>query len=326
MPRRTLTRTVRFWRFRAVDRHGDDAPIPVLDFRKVLTLWTQRAATSRKLELDGDEYLFDPRPTSADHLAIHKLRSPLDFMSQVRADGTVSEIMAVDAQGNTLADSAAVSFVHSLGGRVFGIVGGNQSAPRAHRVAQWINEIKAFGGDLQFSVVPLTSEPRLDRLDGADGARRITFTARAADLTPQEGSELYTLSQELLDKVPDVQMTITLSSGHATPPRDIRDALGDLADALAKGLHGDGRGQAAVVREVQAKAKGKTKFTSELIELVEYQLAQEFEIGASEAGVNIDHTLQGVDRIADNALPQMRAILGVDALPQMSPILEMDGG
>ena len=303
-----ISRTVRFYRLTATGGDGTPFALGNLNFGGMLKEYRKRPISKRRHAIGGSEYLFDPRDTGSRHLAVHKLRSPSDFMARVATDGQVTEIMAVDETGS-FADSAAVSFLTY--GNIFGIVGGNQSAPRAGRIADWLTEIKPFGNSLTFSANPVLAQPMLESLEAATGARRVSVAIRGSDLTASEDESLLgERMRYLLDDLEDAKLTLTITTGHHTPTVTLREKLMNLTRDLAENLSGNARAQAALVHEVPAASgKNRTKLVTEIVDLVEYHIAQEFEISLSEAGIRIDLTLQQMDVIAGTERASLRRAL-----------------
>lgn len=279
---------------------GEHQVIPTIKWKDLLAQEKGRGHNERTLALNGPDFTFEPRGTGDFHLAVHRLKNETEFLSRMnKADGKFVEVMAVDEEG-TYADTSCVVFKRDA--NVLGIVQANTAAPRANKVADWLTERNPLGiTDAQYHAVPLRLDSMaLQKMDGADGAKSVEVSVPVAELH-ELGINITADAVALANNIPGAQVTIKVSYGNSRPADASGSALLRFGKKIAQGITGDDRGKANIYRVVESQSndrsrRQRSRLEAEVVDLVQFEIAHEFDLAIADGTVRIDSTLNAIEQ------------------------------
>lgn len=294
--------TARFYRLRAFDE-GEEQKIGSLDIRALLNAYGAQDASHRYREVRGSQYLYATVSGHPRGLAIHRLRDPSDSLTRVDSHGIVDEVMAVDEDGRSYADTSCVLF--SADHPIFSIVRGAGTAPTHQRVAEWLTDLNPLAGcpTAAFSAIAMTNQARIDAVKAADGARRIDLQF-PLHVRHEFGISMSKDKDRLKGLDPDTTVKVSLSMGNRHPRSDEGKGLLDVIKDILPKLEFAEKASAGVYREVPTKAKKKgtekTRMDAESVDLMETMLSARFALQVDGASVRIETTLAAMEREEQN--------------------------
>lgn len=181
---------------------------------------------------------------------MHKLKDGNEYVSMMNPAGGFEERMAVDSDGSHMADTSCVVFKEDT--NVFGLVLGNQSSPRAGRVALWLTERDPLGSCLMFHAVPLRLRPLTRKLTEGHGARWLDITIPVAELS-ETGISISADVDDLATELPDAMVTIKESYGTEDPGMPKALDCSASRRPVAGVVTGADRAKVGVYQEVPSK-------------------------------------------------------------------------
>ena len=299
------TRTLKYYRITG-SREGEEVTtLPQFDWPEFMRGYRDRDYVDRIHTFDGSEYYFEPRATDIHHVAIHKFKERGEVLSYInRRDGDVKEIAAVDDEG-TYADTSCVVFLPF--GNIFGIVLNGSSAPRAGRISDWLTRLDPYQDETHYGVWPLTMAPDTDKLADADGATKITVRVPVETLDTMMTSGFRTDAFSSL--APGTTAELTLSYGRHQPKMSDGSALLGFVKRAASVLTGGQgtRAQVSIYRAVESQTKTKkARLEHEMIDLIEYELAESIPIGEQTGQAKIDAIMSSIDLATTRLMPKLR--------------------
>lgn len=295
---KTKSLTARFYRLRA-STDGEDIDLTGLDIRAILSAYRARDADERYREVRGSRYLFAPAASHPLGLAIHRLRDSSDSLTVVDRDGSVGEVMAVDEAGRAYADTSCVLFDASRA--MFSFVRGAGTAPTAHRVAEWLTDLRPLVdfSQAEFTVVPMTSKARLEAIGAADGARKLELEFPVS-VQHQLGLSLTADRTALEGLDPETVVKISLSTGNRRPEHQAGEKLLDIVKGFVPILGSMHKAKVGVYQEVptnrKKNGKQQTRLEPDAIDLMETILAAKFALPVNGSRVRIENTLAAMER------------------------------
>lgn len=231
---------------------------------------------------------------------MHRKKHAGEFLNVINeSTGEIEQIKAADGD-RSYADSSMVVFIKDR--PVFALSGGGgNGSPRAARVADWLTgEVLVNGGDVFFDVVPLSTEPDLGSMVGADGARKVRFKVPAGSLRDEPDAGVVSRAfREIQNHLVDGYVEITLSVGRRKVTDKDRDTMLQFAQDLSDELVEGAAGEVGIVREVQGAKKNSVKLQSEMIDLVKHNIAEKFDLPVGSDELMIDLTFGNIERIIE---------------------------
>lgn len=285
--------TMRFFRLARVEDGGSLSYGRKIDFIDLLSRVSKRSLSKRSFDHGGSTYVVETRQIEPSGLVIHKLKNASEYFSKVGNDGRIAEILAVEDDG-TFADTSCVYFPPKFH-NTFGIVRAGAGAPTPGRVADWLNELKPEQDHptAGYKAVPLVNEASLDAINRGDGATRFAFEMPIENLD-RIGWSLMDGATTMSEIAPGAKVKLEISYGHQRPsPSTAHDIL-KLVQGIIPRLSLMTKASATVVNSVPSAKKGRTKFESELVDLLDSHLAIQFSVTVSDDGVRINSTLNSM--------------------------------
>lgn len=294
------TRKIKF--FRLVAQHRDYImKSPQVDWAFKLAKACEQTPPAREYSDDHKQsYVFDHRGTSTVAVAKRVIGSPVQLVGQ---DQTIRPLLLEDLD----AYLAFTTYAYLYTFNAFGILSGAPGTPRSAAVASLANHLHPLGDGGRWQARPLMEPAQLEQFEetGKGGVRSLVVKA---DVTPshllsQDGQvrSLFDYMTALSDAVgSELSVEMTVRVKHAKQhPSSLRRLFGLIKP-------GEIRPSASKLQVTSAD--------QEMLDLMEHNLAREFDLPVLEGGIDLDSLVESIETVGGNMQTRIQeAVIAAEA-------------
>jgi hypothetical protein len=291
---RMKERTVRFFEI-VQEQSGNQVRFEQFDWQRLMSAVARASLAERTLELDrriiGQTYTYEEE----DHLLLHRVKDPGEWLARIDFD--TEELETIEQRANEgYLDTSAICFLPY--GNLVGMMEGSPSAPSHKSLEAWLREIKPF--DDSFPVVrPVMVHAALERLRQATGITTVEIRlgqSRSAVLAEKQGRlarHLRALSEDYGDIRVQLRLSVPRGKANNQDRMDLLSDLSEIADVVPD--------SADVARAGLIFTEGDTEGRAQLTELVEHQITSKRRVPAFDEDGNSIRISGAVRAILDAA-------------------------